>query len=325
MKLNSVQIHELLEQVKNEADLAAHAATLRLVRVSPFEMTSVYEVRQKSRRTFVKVFRERESWERTLEMQEDVVRHQLPAPSVLAHGIFTGGMWVQFTDGGRAPRIWSRHSVRCAMKTLAQIHDSPTEIFTSGNRSHTPGYAEVHQQLQAYSVDQFHNMLVKFGVPAKPRQVILRLYIASKNWLHALGRLPSVPSHGDYHGGNVLFKWNNVSPQIIDWEYAHQDVPYFDLFQFLDATSPFDPLPLKGSRRFAIQTYLDARTSPQEATWRSRWVRGYYRFSILHLLWILTRIHMDLQKQSFPRESLYRQIGETVHGILSLDRHLRKL
>lgn len=257
-----------------------------------------------------------------------VVRLPVLSPPIIATGQMDAGYWLAFTDVAQISERWSEHRFHEALRALVRVHEVGTRSAAGLGESvsHTPTAKEVFLELQGYSASDYIQLLNELSIPPKIYRKLVDLFLKSADWFTSITQLPLVLSHGDYHQRNVLFARGTSQPFVIDWEYAHLDIPYFDLFQYLDATSPTEAKSRVGSRLGGLHTYWDTMwggvKGPGE---RRKWVRGYLRYAAIHLLWILIRIHSDRVNQTFPLYALQRQTVETVHGLLSMQRTLRKL
>lgn len=73
------------------------------------------------------------------------------------------------------------------------------------------------------------------------------------------GLIDSLPDcdnvcHGDYHFGNIISSRDGL--YAIDWMNSYRGNPVGDIFRsYLMMKSPFNPLPIKGVRKFAFMTF----------------------------------------------------------------------
>jgi hypothetical protein len=235
--------------------------------------------------------------------------------------------WIEYEDAQMQPLPWNQVRILAAIKQLAELHKRGTR-FTGDERllerlrSHTPAVDAIQTELKAFGRSRFKAATIKWQIPYGARSRLLRLYDdAVFNWNAA--HVPDTICHGDCHLGNILWSRERRHPMWIDWEYLHVNSPYFDLFQFLDATSPTTPLMRYASRIRVLRHYVKTKEPKWSSRARRAWVRGYYRYAILHLLWILTRIDADWSTGRFPQDQLSRQLSETVQALLCLERCLR--
>lgn len=215
--------------------------------------------------------------------------------------------------------------------------------------SHTPGVTILLEEVGQRSWSDLSSILGQAGTSSHGVAAVRRLFRKIESTDFGIGDGPQVLSHGDFHRGNVLWRpltdaavsFERASERqssdpdrtpertvrrlaLIDWEYAHRDVMWFDLFQWLDATSPTQPLRRYVRRVEALQRYRSLSAAGQEM---SEWsfLRAYILYAAVHLVWILLRVHEDLAANRFDSEQLRRQQGETTKGLLSLDRDLRAM
>ena len=129
--------------------------------------------------------------------------------------------------------------------------------------------------------------------------------------------------HGDAHAGNFMVAPRGGRLHLIDWEFAHVDYPYFDIFQLLDATSPHTALPVFPSRLRTLSAY-HAAAADLLPPWR-RFVQGYLQYALVHLFWILSLIHTDAHEGRHSAIQLMRQGRETSRLIADIAGDLRLL
>jgi len=133
------------------------------------------------------------------------------------------------------------------------------------------------------------------------------------------------------HRGNVLARSDVSTFYVIDWEYAHVDAPFFDLFQWLDATSPTQPLMRLMTRAEGIAAYCAFRYTDldRESTAMRRmshhFLLAYLQYAAAHLFWIVLRVGRDATSGRFAPRQLRLQQWENARGLHGISRTLRSL
>jgi hypothetical protein len=124
-----------------------------------------------------------------------------------------------------------------------------------------------------------------------------------------------VLSHGDLHLGNYAYSQDSIV--VLDWEHAHLNLPYWDLYHLLDLTHPVYPKwPSSEIRVKALEMYLN-EFGEEEHRDRALFKQHYFLFSIIFSLWVLLLIEKDLERNDtkWTMEQLERQKRETVEGL----------
>lgn len=119
-----------------------------------------------------------------------------------------------------------------------------------------------------------------------------------------------VVSHGDLHQGNFALAGGRLI--VLDWEHAHVNLPYWDLFHVIDMAHPvFSKKMTCKLREAALDCYLDQLDQPVD---REVFKKEYYLFAAVFSLWMLLLIGRDLQADAgnWSKEQLERQRLETI-------------
>jgi hypothetical protein len=125
-----------------------------------------------------------------------------------------------------------------------------------------------------------------------------------------------VLSHGDLHPGN--FAVANGQVRVLDWEHAHLNSPYWDLYHAIDLSHPLHP---RGSIEVSVRArLLDAyaekarRLGDSLLPERETFHREYRLFAAVSSLWMLKLIEKDLRENRgvWPIDRLRAQQRETL-------------
>ncbi|WP_251554067.1 phosphotransferase family protein [Neobacillus muris] len=119
-----------------------------------------------------------------------------------------------------------------------------------------------------------------------------------------------VLSHGDLHLGNFAVVGERLV--VLDWEHAHLNSPFWDLFHLLDLSHPL--FPKKITREFRDQVlslYLDEVEF--EVADPDAFMYEYHLYSAVFSMWMVWLIQQDLaaDDRKWPRERLENQLEET--------------
>ncbi|GGJ13390.1 hypothetical protein GCM10010885_23340 [Alicyclobacillus cellulosilyticus] len=300
-------------------------ATAAVTRLAATRRAVVVRIRAGNQRCVVKVSQHRSDIEREAFLAKTVVpRLPVRTPRVVADGVILPWAYVAYADDALVPIGRNQVRLRQGLAMVAALHRTHLEVLgPAGNActSHTPAMVQVMEDLQRTDWAKVADVLAAARTPRAAARRLKTAYQIAPLWEPRWTRDEPAVCHGDLHLGNFMWSLRDRRVYLIDWEYLHPDSPYFDLFQLLDATSPTTPLVRPMSHRAALAWYL--RQRPEAARGRpGRWLAGYRRYAITHLLWILTRIADDWHKARFPAAAMVRQTHETVHGLFA---HLREL
>jgi hypothetical protein len=190
-------------------------------------------------------------------------------------------------------------------------------------RSHTPDFQEIVQVACSLDVQALEQSMSEQYVSLVTRKSIMQLFSFLQSVNLARLQASKVLCHGDAHPGNFLWSWKKRNWFLIDWEFLHMDSPYFDLFQFIDATSPHGRLQNRVSRRMVLMAYIKGNPQlRQNQSMMRGWLRGYLIYAAFHLFWIVQMIWYDLEQNRFASWQLKRQLAETFNRLAGVERDL---
>ncbi|MBJ9992758.1 MULTISPECIES: phosphotransferase family protein [Paenibacillus] len=263
---------------------------------------------------------DREAW---------IYRHMLSGfpdiyPALLASSEEGAGEegWSIFEDLGP---LRHEYDVETAMKVVQQIawwHALPEEcregLSGSGPK---PQIEQIAADLMNRR-DEAVAVMNEIGEPWELDGMILSF---------AEGRaLPKIKvvSHGDLHLGNYAVAADGRL-YIMDWEHAHLNTPFWDLYHLIDMSHPLFPKQVTAEDREKLLTYYVAQSALYGAEWDlGDFIRDYCRFATVFSIWMLLLISGDLKRGDsvWPQERLLAQKEEAIAGLkgcltsLSLER-----
>ncbi|CAM4259640.1 hypothetical protein FHS16_005031 [Paenibacillus endophyticus] len=132
-----------------------------------------------------------------------------------------------------------------------------------------------------------------------------------------------VLSHGDLHLGNYARVSDQV--KVLDWEHAHFNHRYWDLYHVIDLSHPVFPKQMTADMRERLLAhYLAAQNDIGVSLGASRFKHRYYLYASLLSLWMLQLIAKDLRadKGIWPLDQLRQQLHETTDNLMQCAEYL---
>jgi hypothetical protein len=214
--------------------------------------------------------------------------------------------WIIYEDLGSLIHCNHADDVIRAAGIIPSWQRIPTLRVPLGVMGHSPYYAQV---LKAITIekDNVNAMLEARGLSPS---VISSWWALIPNWEQFIHDHQTV-SHGDYYRLNIAF--HNRETIVLDWEFAHVNSMYWDLYSLMDITSHrYSRIHLHHSdREAALYQYWIHRESFIPAEQYNDFIQGYYAFASVYSVWILTLIEADFQQSSVPMDALRRQQQDT--------------
>lgn len=214
--------------------------------------------------------------------------------------------WAIYEDLGQLEHRFDRDTLIKAAAAIPSWHQLPVESVPADFTGHTPNADKILREVQAkFSV--LKTTLERLSVPAYLIDRAERIIQQMDDGLLS----EMTVSHGDYHPFNLSLRNDQIT--ILDWEYVHLNSVYWDLYNLLDITSPnYRRSEISTSlRNEVLQVYYARRL---QLGWSSRFPtfqKNYYRYALIHSLWIMTLIEKDLQAGVAERSGLLEQQKET--------------
>ncbi|WP_426450272.1 phosphotransferase family protein [Paenibacillus sp. S-38] len=222
--------------------------------------------------------------------------------------------WLIFEDMGPMEHTFGEEIVLRVAEEMAVWHASPADRWIEAPlKGQKPSMEEITGELLR-SRDAMAELLLPRPAAAEHLQGLLHRL---ESWAWSRKR---VLSHGDLHLGNYALM--NGRLIVLDWEHAHLNTPFWDLYHLVDLSHPLFPKQVtEGIREKALERYLDCTGAPPLE--RTAFKREYYLFSAAFSLWMLGLIAGDLQRGSGPwtRTELERQREETQENFIQCVRH----
>jgi thiamine kinase-like enzyme len=297
--------------------------------VGTTQRSRVYQLRGESQSYIVKLTQDMDSIRREelvnqyLDSEEFLQSHR---PKMVYFGEIQNEFCIAFSDDRLRDVRKGAYFENKAMELLANLHKMNSRGLPSVCCSHTPPFQEIATVACTLDISRLKDDMRILGIGKGARKKVLKLY-HSLQFINLIKlQTERTLCHGDAHIGNFMWSYKQKSWFLIDWEYAHMNHPYFDLFQFLDATSPYKPRQNRATRKAVLSLYRQKNTgfcNGQNDT--SSWFRGYYQYAACHLFWIVQRIWHDFEQKRFRAEQLSRQLTETYQRLASIEHDLESI
>jgi hypothetical protein len=229
-----------------------------------------------------------------------------------------GQSWLIYEDLGSLQHNKSAAELIEAAGWIAQWHRLPIGLIPEAYNGHTPYYAEIWEGLKTNTPAQIAMWLNVESATVNKWFMSMRAGDAASRIVEC-----EVVSHGDYHRFNIAK--HGGEKVVLDWEYAHRNHVYWDLYSLLDITSyRYTKAPLSQEERItALRNYWDARhaaATNEDNEWREcsdvgqsfdQFCEGYWLYASIYSAWIAGLIHGDLARGEVAPEQLLKQQQET--------------
>ncbi|WP_246943909.1 phosphotransferase [Bacillus pinisoli] len=231
-------------------------------------------------------------------------------PKILAHSIHedTSKNWCILEDLGDLEHVYEEEHLLEVVNLMAKWHSLPTSsIVTSSLKGPKPRIEEIIRVInneKAFLEGEFLYTLHPYHL----EQLLGK--IEEEDFSSNL-----VFSHGDLHLGNYAKSADKV--YVLDWEHAHLNTPYWDLYHMLDLSHPsFQKSMTKQVRRRILHHYMNLMGLTHVES-RRKFTYKYYLFSITFSIWMLTLIRKDLERhhEKWSKEALEVQLQESVSNL----------
>lgn len=228
-------------------------------------------------------------------------------PKIMAYAIDkkSENNWIIFEDLGKITHESNEETAFSVIDLMADWHSIPVEkLMNEPLKGPKPFIEEMVQHLFVWK-QKVRDMAVQYEISVELVETVLSM-LGDKRFSNK-----KVISHGDLHQGNYGVAGNKVV--IIDWEHAHLNSPYWDLYHFLDISHPDFPKAMNPTLRDRLlEHYINKTNLPQEEKWSFK--QEYYLFASAFSLWMMLLIQGDLEKAAskWPKPHLFRQMSETI-------------
>ncbi|MEC2342919.1 phosphotransferase family protein [Paenibacillus barengoltzii] len=241
---------------------------------------------------------------------------EIPAPMLLAASPEGSGAksWAIFEDLGQLNHTYRLEYARAAVRQLARLHAAPVEQWPSlPAQGPKPGIAAIAADV----LNRREEALAVLGGQGLPVQWLDSEVISAVRDGPGFTAKRQVLSHGDLHQGNYAVTGAG-RVLLLDWEHAHRNLPYWDLYHLIDMSHPRFPKVMPAEDRMELlETYL-AEADKQGTSWvKDVLIREYAWVAAIFSLWMLLLIEGDLRRGGgvWTKEGLLRQREETAKGL----------
>jgi len=304
-------------------------AGARSKRLSTQSQAGVFRIWQGDQDSVIlKVTERKATVAREVAVDKLLVAHgPVPFARVLTHGESGELGWIVYEDWLLQDVVWTDALDRQIAGLAARIHRLDATWPRETGDTHTPGFGTVLDELSEEGLDAVHRALLEV-LPANEApgaNVITALWQIVFDRRSLVDHVPEVFCHGDLHRGNVMRRSALGGLYVIDWEFAHVDSPLYDLFQWLDATSPHTPLTCCLSRVRAVETYYEAARDRLSGASRPEFIAAYHLFASSYLMWIALRVSADHRANRFQVSTLRRQQRENAQALGQIAQDLSQM
>lgn len=203
--------------------------------------------------------------------------------------------WGIFEDLGTiSHRFDVRHALLVA-KQMAWWHSYPPEHWGDvPDTGQKPGLRQMAADLSERK-DEAELALEAAGLPRRCVDDILCNMNQAGAGLWA--EEAKVLSHGDLHLGNYTVT-ESGELYILDWEHAHLNVPFWDLYYLIDMSHPRYPKQMTLAYRERILRYYLKQSAYYGKPWEDEetFMETYSLFAAVFSLWMLMLIANDLRQ-----------------------------
>jgi thiamine kinase-like enzyme len=229
-------------------------------------------------------------------------------PKIIAYSFsvsqYTG--WTAFTDLGSIKHEYTSDILNDVTKQIVWWHSLPVGMWKNAPLSGLkPKIEEIKMSLM-----QSKNKINKYlSIANIPKRYISVLFSHLEKWEFSK---ELVLSHGDLHTGNFGMSQNKLV--ILDWEYAHLNTRYWDLYHLIDLSHPLYPKKVTSELRNQIlNEYFNRANSSRSKLQKESFKAEYYLFSATFSLWMIMLIVEDLKRKDnrWTEEVLMNQLDET--------------
>ncbi|MBB6675191.1 phosphotransferase [Cohnella nanjingensis] len=202
-----------------------------------------------------------------------------------------GMSWTLFEDLGPLDHAFAEETALALMSQIARWHALPTDTLREAPlRGPKPAIRRMAADIQSRAEP----------LPGIPGDLVRQAAEMTRQpaWAEEVSNA-SVFSHGDLHLGNYAMTAEGI--KVLDWEHAHLNHPYWDLYHVLDMSHPLFPKPVDAAiRGRALERYMAETARIGALALAPSFKRGYSRFAAVFSLWMLQLIDSDLRAGGGP-------------------------
>jgi hypothetical protein len=216
--------------------------------------------------------------------------------------------WMILEDLGPLSHEFTEAAVLGVIKWMAWWHSLPLQSFPSVP---TAGLKPKLEQLISDIYRDKEKLFELLAGMALDEGLVERVYETLDSFIFSKSH---VLSHGDLHVGNYAVVDGRIV--ILDWEHAHLNTPFWDLYHLLDMSHPIFPKNITSEfRAHALRSYLEQVNLELDA---GAFFREYHLFSCVFSIWMILLISKDLAADSgkWSKAQLERQLSETVSSLV---------
>lgn len=242
-------------------------------------------------------------------------------PKIIANSLLDSrnNGWIAFTDLGSIKHEYTSDILNDVTKQIVWWHSLPISMWKNvPSNGLKPKIAEIKAEV----LQRKNKMYQSVSICNIPLRNISMFFSLLEKWEFSK---ELVLSHGDLHLGNFGRSQNKLV--ILDWEYAHLNTRYWDLYHLIDLSHPLYPKTVTYELRNQIlNKYYDQTYSSRNKMKKERFKVEYYLFSATFSLWMIMLIQEDLKQKDnrWTAESLMNQLNETAKSFVQCTEELKK-
>ncbi|NOU63864.1 phosphotransferase [Paenibacillus sp. LMG 31461] len=213
--------------------------------------------------------------------------------------------WMVFEDLGELEHNFSSEMMLKTSEFIPYWHLLPTSLLPEQFEGHTPKIKEIQRYILAKD-RQTRQLFERLGFRDEHITYFYEDILRQDQFENEI-----VIAHGDLYPLNIAEMKNQV--YIFDWEYAHTNSVFWDLYTLMDITSPqYRRLVIQEDSRLAILArYISVRENLQSPT-QGNFISDYHKYSALYSFWLLLLIEEDIAHERFEKSALLQQYKETL-------------
>jgi thiamine kinase-like enzyme len=227
--------------------------------------------------------------------------------------------WIAFTDLGSIKHEYTMDVLTVVTKQIVWWHSLPVNMWKNAPLNGLkPKIEEIKMELMQ-SKNKIYQDLSCCNIP---KRNISMLFSLLERWEFSK---ELVLSHGDLHPGNFGTSQNKLV--ILDWEYAHLNTRYWDLYHLIDLSHPLYPKTVtRELRNQILNEYCDQVNSSRGKIQKENFIKEYFVFSATFSLWMIMLIQEDLQRKDnrWTKKVLMNQLDETSINFIQCTEELTK-
>lgn len=228
--------------------------------------------------------------------------------------------WIAYTDLGPIKHDYTKDILHDVSKQILWWHSLRGTVLKNAPLSGLkPKIEEIKKELLQSKDKVAQNLLICNIL----KRDIKKLFSLLEKWDFSK---ELVLSHGDLHPGNFGTSQNKLV--ILDWEYAHLNSRYWDLYHLIDLSHPLYPKTVSSELRNQIlDEYYDQARSLGFKTPQEKFKTEYFLFSATFSTWMMMLIQKDLKRKNnrWTEEALMNQLRETSISIVQCTEELLKV